>query len=139
MVAENPSEERNTSRIPLPLSRFLHYAVVGLVFLYLLHMGWHRWGDLVVDTYNDQWTALQLYEGKKLYADLEYTYGFLPTETIALLHGIFGVHLDNTIGVGIVLCLACAWLFYRITRLFLGRTLSVIGVLHFLFPRILFL
>lgn len=105
--------------------------VVG--FIYLLAASWLRWGDLFADTNREFWLPLQLLQGKILYREIFYEYGFFPPYFLAGLYRIFGAHINVLVGCGIGLTAGVAILLYKITRLFLDSLIAGLTAFTFLF------
>lgn len=108
-------------------------SLVSMSFGYLLWTSWLKWGNLLVDTFSDQWVFYSLSQGKILYKDVFYLYGFLPAYIIAFLYKLFGVNIIISVYTGIFVTLMSAWLIYKIARFFLNRVFSTAVVLNFLF------
>lgn len=115
------------------ITKFYCYSIIAIAFFYLLSVSWLRWGDLFIDTFRDQWAAYKLTQGKILYQDIVYEYGFLPPCFLAFVFRAFGAHVTHSIYIGIALTLVTAFFTYRTGRLFLNRALSTLLTLHFLF------
>lgn len=115
------------------LQRLSLYSLIGICFVWLLHITWFRWGNLIVDTFRDQWIFYQLSRGKVLYKDILYVYGFLPSYLMGFLYRLLGVRMQWTAYVGMVVTLVTTASIYRIGRLFLNRVLATLLTLHFLF------
>ena len=113
--------------------RYFLYLTAVIGFACLLSSSWLKWGNLVIDNLRDPWVAYKIIEGKALYRDIFYMFGFLPVYFISFLYKIFGVHLNCVIGAGIAVTAVSAFFIYRIGRVFLGRGLSTLLVLNFLF------
>lgn len=124
------SIEDKFSRFKLSIVIFF---VLGLSFYYLLNVGWLRWGNLIVDTPRELWLPLKLLEGKVLYKDLWYPFGFFPPYFLALIYKIFGVHINTLVGCGIGITLLTSVFIYKIARFFLDEVDCGITVLTFLF------
>jgi len=115
------------------LKKYFCYALIALSFSGLLFVSWLRWGNLIVDTFNDPWIAYKISEGGVLYKDIHYMFGPLPPYFIAFLYKMFGVNLFCLVFTGVALALAATLFIYRLSRLFLGRAFSTLVTLNFLF------
>lgn len=115
------------------IKRYSCYGIIAISFLWLASTSWLRWGDLLIDTFRDPWVAYKLTQGKVLYRDFFYAYGFLPPYFLAFIFTIFGVHMTPCVYVGIAVTLIVAFLAYRISRLFLSRAFATLLAVNFLF------
>jgi hypothetical protein len=115
------------------ISSLIVFLTVVISFVYLLCVSWYRWGDLIVDTFRDFWVSSQLLEGKVLYKDIFYEYGFLPPYFLALIFKLFGVHINPLVLCGIGVTILVSILLYKISRFFLDEMVSGLVVLTFLF------
>ncbi|MBN2382369.1 hypothetical protein JXQ70_05745 [bacterium] len=109
-----------------------YYTIIILVFLGNLKISWLRWGDLIIDTFRDQWVYLKLSQGAVLYKDIFYVYGPLPPYLGSALFRIFGVNLNCSIFLGILILSLTTFILYRLCRLFLGHPWAVLLIAHFL-------
>ena len=114
------------------LGAFVFFSIAAS-FLYLLAVTWLKWGHLIVDTSREFWVPLQLLEGKILYKDVFYEYGFFPPYFLALLYKLFGVRIGSLVGCGIGITMLMSLLLYKISRFFLDELISGLVVLTFLF------
>lgn len=115
------------------ISKYSAYSLIGVSFIYLLSLSWNRWGNLIVDTFRDQWVFCKLSQGKVLYKDIFYLYGFLPPYLVSGIYRLFGINMVYSVWIGIFVTIATAALIYRISRIFLNRHFSVLAALNFLF------
>ena len=104
--------------------------VVAFATMYALHFG--IWGNLVADTFRDQWVFHALAHGRTLYRDVTYLYGPVPPYLMAGLQRVFGEHLSVSTAVGTLLCAAAAALLYRTARLSLARPFAATVAIVFL-------
>lgn len=95
-----------------------------LVFIFLIFLGWGKWGNLIIDNYRDPWLALEILKGKVLYRDLDYLYGLFTPYLISWLFKTFGVHFQVLYLLGISTAVYMAFLEYRLLRFFFSRPLS---------------
>lgn len=109
------------------------YVLMAASFVWLLFLTWFRWGNLLVDTFRDQWIFYKLSQGEVLYRDLYYEYGFLPPYAVSFFYKLFGVQMRWSVCVGIAVTALTVIFLYRIGRLFLNRLLSTMLALAFLF------
>jgi len=107
--------------------------IIGSSFLYLFSVSWLRWGNLISDTFRDLWLPRRILEGRVLYKDLFYYYGFFPPYFLAILYRIFGVHINTLVECGIGITILFSIILYKISRLFLDEIASCLLVLTFLF------
>ena len=117
-------------------SFFVNPLVICIVlgaFGYLLSVSWLKWGDIFLDTGRELWIPLQLMEGRVLYKDLFYEYGFFAPYFIALLYKLFGVTYLTAAGCGMGITLIVSLFLYKISRYYLNTVLSTFTVLTFLF------
>jgi len=113
--------------------RACFYSLIGICFVWLLHVTWFRWGHLIVDTFRDQWVFYQISKGKVLYRDIFYFYGFLPPYLMGCIYRLFGPSLAWTVYVGIAVTVVTSVSVYRIGRIFFSRVIATFLVLNFLF------
>jgi hypothetical protein len=96
-------------------------------FVYALDTTWLKWGDLIIDTFRDLWVPMQLIDGRVLYRDIFYEYGFIPPYILAIIYRIFGGTILTMVMCGILITVLEAYFLFRISRLFMDAVLS--GVL----------
>jgi len=108
------------------------YSCIAAVFVtvYILH--WGTWGNLIADTFRDQWVFHTLNHGRTLYKDVTYLYGPIPPYLMALVQRIFGENLSTSVVLGTALCAAAAALIYKTARLSLSRPFSAVPAIFFL-------
>ena len=106
---------------------------IAASFGYLLSVSWLTWGDLIVDTGTDLWVPTQLLQGKALYTDVFYEFGFFPPYFLAFLYRIFGIQVYTLIGCGIGVTISMCVALYKIARFFLDQVVSGLVVITFLF------
>ncbi len=114
------------------LRRLGFYLAIAAPFISLLYITWNKWGCLVIDSFRDPWVSYKVMQGKVLYRDVFYSFGFFPPYLISLLYKIFGVNLKALIYTGIIITAASYILVYKISRLFLNRAFSFLSALTFL-------
>ena len=90
-------------------------------FIHALTYSWLKWGDLVVDCGRELDVALQLAQGRLLYADVRYWYGPLAPYLNAGLFKLFGVNAEVLMAAGVAAAALMTWLLYRLARQFCGR------------------
>lgn len=115
------------------ISAIAVYSAIIASFLYLLRTGWLKWGDLIIDTSRELWVPYAILNGKALYRDIFYIYGFLPPYLAAAMYKIFGVTLYSLIGLGIAVTALMTVFIYKISRFFLDEIVSGLVTLTFLF------
>ncbi len=82
---------------------------------------WGRWGDVVTDCGRELDVALQLSQGRGLYAEVRFWYGPLSPALNALLFRAWGAQVDTLAAAGVACAALMAALGYRLARLFTGR------------------
>jgi hypothetical protein len=102
-------------------ARALPWLAIGGVWLANAALTWGRWGDLVTDCGRELDTALQLSQGRLLYADVRFWYGPLAPYANAALFRLFGARVDTLAAAGLVVGALLALVGYRTVRLFCGR------------------
>jgi len=106
--------------------------IIAIFFIYLLHLTWLKWGDLIVDIGREMYVPGEISLGKLLYRDICYIYGPFSPYFNAVLFKLFGTHLHSLIISGVITTLAAGILIYKITRFFLNIFFSTFVVLTFL-------
>jgi hypothetical protein len=91
---------------------------VAILFAYLLHRTWMRWGDPLIDFPRELYTAWRLSEGDLLYKNVACWYGPLPHLVEALAFRVFGVGLNTMV-----------WLNSGVTTLVLLLIRGIFGAL----------
>ena len=67
------------------------FFLVSASFLGLLAITWLKWGDVIIDTFRDLWVPLQMINGRALYKDIFYEYGFMPPYILAIIYRLLVV------------------------------------------------
>jgi hypothetical protein len=98
----------------------------------LCALTWGKWGDLLIDSFNELYVPMAVAEGKRLYFDLWYNYGPLIPHWHGLLFRLFGSHLWILAGIGISIVAAITWLIYSLARLFLPVPLAFVAAFAYL-------
>src|SRR3989338_9085875 len=81
---------------------------------WMLAWTWGTWPDVLVDFGDELYTAWQLAEGKRLYADLAYLKGPLSPYVNALLFVLFGTSVRTLIICNAVLLVGFMTLLYHL-------------------------
>ena len=128
------SNLRNKSEVMRRIlcGRPVAYATITTVFAALFFLHWGIWGNLIADTFRDQWVFHALNNGRVLYRDVTYLYGPLPPYLMAFLQRIFGEHLAVSIAIGTALCGITTLCIYRCARLSLPRFFAAVPAVVFL-------
>ncbi|MBF0457862.1 MAG: hypothetical protein HQK99_08210 [Nitrospirae bacterium] len=114
--------------------RYIYYFSIVLSFLYLLHMSWMRWGDILIDTFTwNFYVPLKILNGAVLYKDIYDNVGILPTYLIAILFKLFGGNNYTIIYLGVFITLTCSFMLYKLTRFHLNRLFATLVSINFLF------
>jgi len=118
-------------------NRSARIAVVVLTLaaamIYLLGVSWMRWGHLIVDTWREAWVPYKILQGKILYKDIVYPYGFIAPYTLALFYKLFGLKITSLVICSSLLTFTASLLIHKITRFFLGYFEALLAALTFLF------
>jgi len=104
-----------------------HFAVamvLGVVLVANVTMTWGRWGDVITDIGRELDTALQLSQGRRLYADVRWYYGPLAPYVNALLFRVFGARVEVLATAGLLTGTLLSIAVYRCVRLFAGRVVA---------------
>ncbi|MCX5667175.1 MAG: hypothetical protein NTY34_02550 [Candidatus Omnitrophica bacterium] len=109
------------------------FSALSASFFYLLFATWFKWGGLLVDTFRDPLTIAKLINGKVLYKDIFYEYGFFPPYFLTFVCKMAGMHLNTMVGCGIALTILMSCVLYKISRFFLDVLVSGLVVFTFLF------
>ncbi len=107
--------------------------IIGIAFAYLVSVTWLKWGDLITDTSRELLTPYQILQGKVIYKDIFYPYGFLPPYFIAIIYKILGAYVNSLIFCGLAITFLMSALLYKIARIFLDEIFSALAVITFLF------
>jgi hypothetical protein len=91
--------------------------------VFMAHISWLKWPDLVIDFGEQAYIAWRLSEGAVLYSDIVYFYGPLSSYVHAFLFRLFGPQLIVLIIFNLVLVAVLTGVIYRLF-LFLGSRLS---------------
>jgi hypothetical protein len=113
--------------------RVVPWLAVGAVWLANAVATWGRWGDIVTDCGRELDVALQLSQGRVLYADVRFWYGPLSPYVNAGLFRLFGASVGTLAAAGLVTGALLAAVGYRMARLFCGRlpaTLLAVALLQ---------
>jgi hypothetical protein len=109
------------------------FFIITAAFIYLLSTTWFKWGELITDTSRELLTPCQILQGKIIYKDIFYPYGFLPPYFVSAVYMIFGISTGSLASCGIAVTILMSILLYKISRLFLDEAFSGLAVLTFLF------
>lgn len=106
--------------------------LVGLnVLLFWILYG--RFGDLIVDCSREATIPWRILHGDLIYRDFNYEYGPLAPYFLALCYRLFGVHLLTLNLAGLSISSSVTLLVYALSRIFLGRLLSLGAGMLFIF------
>ena len=114
---------------PRPLATFFLngaslWILIGLnLLLFVAFYG--RFGDLIVDCSREATVPWRILHGDLIYRDFNYEYGPLAPYFLALCYRLFGVHLLTLNLAGLAISSAVTLLIYALSRMFLGRLLSL--------------
>jgi hypothetical protein len=133
MLQQDTPNDISRHRSNRILQRFLAFAIIAIAFLHNLWVGWHRWGDPIIDCGRELDVPRQLLSGMTLYQDIRYWYGPLAPYANALLYRIFGIHSDVIAGAGWMMAALAAWLAYRTVRLLASRCVAVAAAVAILY------
>lgn len=113
--------------------RLAPFLAGAISFIYLMHLSWLKWGDLIIDTGRELEVPARLAQGDILYRDVFYLYGPFSPYFNALIYKIFGTHLLPVIMAGLLVAGLTTVMVYRLSRLFLSRFFATLTALQFLF------
>jgi hypothetical protein len=102
------------------------------IFAYALFMTWLKWGDLVVDTFRDLWVPMQLIDGRVLYKDIFYEYGFFPPYSLSIIYRLFDANIITMVSFGLLITILESICLFNICRLFMNDVLSLVLILNFI-------
>ena len=91
--------------------------------VFMAHISWLKWPDLVIDFGEQAYIAWRLSEGAVLYKDIVYFYGPLSSTIHAFLFKLFGPQLMALIVFNLILVAALTVVIYKLF-LFTGSRLS---------------
>lgn len=105
---------------------------ISFLFLYLVHMTWFKWPDVMIDYGRELYVPWRLSEGQVLYRDLFHFYGPLAQYVNAALFSIFGVDIKvlvyfNLLCVSVIMAIG-----YVYIRSLFGSLTSFFCLLSFL-------
>lgn len=115
------------------MTSILYFSVILGSLLHLLSIGWLKWGDILIDTGEQLWIPAQILNGKVLYEDILYIFGFFSAHSLAFVYKIFGVNIISLVGCGIALTVLMVVLLYKISTLFIDKKISLLVILTFLY------
>ncbi len=113
-------------------SKYLYYGTIIATFCLMATRTWCRLGNLLIDTFRDNISAIKLAHGAILYKDVYYLFGILPPYLLSLLNMAFGTSLYCSIGLGFVMVLLCSFAMYRTSRFYMNRFFSTLVVVNFI-------
>jgi hypothetical protein len=113
--------------------RWLPIICIAAGLAYLLSTTWMRWGSLMVDTFRDFRVVQMILDGRVLYRDIFYEYGFLPPYFMSLLCLMTGVNIGTFAAVGIAMTILLVILVYKLSRIFMDRIHSTLAALTYLY------
>jgi len=99
---------------------FLFLVVAGALFYATLF----RWGDLLIDTFRDFYLPAAILDGKVLYRDIYYEYGFFTPYFIAGWFKLFGISVLSLALCGFCTLMAVVTAIYKLTSLFIDKFLA---------------
>ena len=121
-----PISNSYTSRIKDFLVKISWYPwLLAASGVFMAHISWLKWPDLVIDFGEQVYIAWRLSEGAVLYKDIVYFYGPLSSYVHALLFKIFGSQLIVLMIFNLALVSGLTVLIYRLF-LFIGSRLSAL-------------
>jgi len=106
---------------------------LALALVYLTHLTWLKWTDILVDSGRELYIPEVLAAGKVLYRDIYYVYGPFSPYFNALLYKLFGVNAYVLAAGGFVSLLAICALVGILARVYLNRAAALFVTLCFLF------
>jgi hypothetical protein len=108
-------------------------AVFLSVAVYLFNATLFRWGDLLIDTFRDFYLPSAILNGKVLYRDIYYEYGFFAPYFIAGWFKLFGASILSLALCGLFTLVATVMAVYKISSLFISKLLSCfVGIIFIL-------
>ena len=107
---------------------FLFFVVAGCLFYATLF----RWGDLIIDTFRDFYLPSAILDGRILYRDIYYDYGFFAPYFIAGWFKLFGISILSLALCGFTVLLTTVMALYKAVSLFTNKFLACFIVLMFL-------
>ena len=124
-----PSPSPNPWRNPhLP-----SFAIIGVAMIYMLHSGWERWNDPIVDFGRELYLPWQITKGRVLYRDLASFNGPLSPYLNALWFRCFGVSIHTLVYCNLAIVIAIVAMVYRLSLLISGRAAALAACLTFVF------
>jgi len=105
---------------------WLIFVSSAAVFIYLLHLSWFKWGDLIVDTGREMYAPLRICSGDVLYRNFYYIYGPFSPYLNALFFKALGIKLSSLVVCGIITASVAGILVYKVSRIFLGKFCSAL-------------
>ena len=114
--------------------RYKHWLVFvssAAVFIYLLHLSWFKWGDLIVDTGREMYAPLRICSGDVLYRNFYYIYGPFSPYLNALFFKALGIKLSSLVVCGIITAAFAGFLVYKVSRIYLGKFCSTLALWTF--------
>jgi hypothetical protein len=86
---------------------------MGVAFIFLAWLSWHKWPDVLVDFGQQLYVPWQLSQGSVLYRDVACTFGCLSGCCHALLFKVFGVSLNVLLASNFLLLTLLLTIVYR--------------------------
>jgi hypothetical protein len=120
----------------VPIGVVVDLAVFFFFFVFALcmfHATLFRWGDLIIDTLREFYIPSAILNGKVLYRDIYYEYGFFAPYSIAGWFKIFGTSMLSLSSCGLITALATVFGIYKTASIFVNKFLSwLIGLIFLL-------
>ncbi|MEW5820400.1 MAG: hypothetical protein AB1782_09440 [Cyanobacteriota bacterium] len=113
--------------------------IIILVFAFMCHITWFKWGELIFfDNARELTVPYLITQGKWLYKDIYYFYGPLLPYIFSLFIIIFGFKLHLFYISGIFISLIYSFCLYFLARMFLDKFNSTIVSLLFIIQLVFF-
>lgn len=100
---------------------------------YMLHHGWGRWNDTLVDFGRELYFSWQICEGRVLYRDLASFNGPFSPYFNALWFKLAGVSLASLVWCNLLVTAAIIWMVYALVRAVADRFAATMAALAFIF------
>jgi hypothetical protein len=114
----------STSSASATADRFAVAMLIAIVIVANVALTWGRWGDVITDVGRELDTALQVSQGRCLYADVRSYYGPLAPYLNAVLFRLFGARVEVLAAAGVLTGTLLSIAVYRCVRLFAGRPVA---------------
>ncbi|MCX5659072.1 MAG: glycosyltransferase family 39 protein [Planctomycetota bacterium] len=118
---------------PSWLIALIQIFVVAAAGAYMLHHGWDRWNDILVDFGRELYFPWQILQGKVLYRDLASINGPLSPYVNAVWFSVFGVSLRTLILCNLAITAGIVWMVYLLMRTVADRFAATCACLAFVF------